>query len=287
MEAAEWAVRLIGGFYAVAGVFAMRSMAVADMIDRALDMIGGRPQAPKDKIRRILLSSGMVLTGASGVAAVLLSAWAPVLFAANIIQQWAWLAWARTAFAPEDAEDAAGRRSTCNAAIGYTLVGAVVLYLWSADRLWPLGTMPQAMVVLAALVAYAGYGWYLMRWRPRGSLAGFSDDDATEPDPDPQSEFDIAPSRIRFEVHPHRYPVVDADDGRPINHFNLLPFDLAADIEAWHDEYAGWYAERERLPPFPSPQDEARHRAGGEDFVRQLREQFGDGNVEGPFYVEI
>lgn len=286
-EVLEIAARLAGVFYALGGLVAIRAMAVSEMLDRALNMITLKQEPAKAVVRRWLLGTGAVLTGASGVAAALLSSWAVPLFAANLGAQAGWLAWARTAFPPEDEEDAVGRRRTTNAALGCAVLTLLVLYLWREGRLaGPLD--PWTAVPTAA--ATLGYGAYLLRslfWRSKGGWDGGDDDDYVEAD----GEADTVkhPSRIRFTVHPWRYPILDADDDYPYNHFDLLDIEVADEIEEWHDAYVALFiaAGEGAETVFPSEEEEAAHRAKGAEFVEYLRGTYGRDNVEGPIYVPV
>lgn len=285
-EVLEIAARLAGAFYAVGGLIAIRAMAMSEMLDRALNMITLKREPAKTVVRRWLLGAGAVLTGASGVAAALLSFWAMPLFAANLGAQAGWLAWARTAFPPEDEEDAAGRRRTTNAALGYAVLTLLVLYLWRQGRL--SGALDPWTAVPTGL-ATLGYGAYLLRglrWPSKGGWSGGGGDNA-------EADYPVDtvrhPSRIRFTVHPWRYPILDADDDYPYNHFELLDVEVAGEIEEWHDAYVALFmaAGEGAKTVFPSEAEEAAHRAKGAEFVDYLRGTYGRDNVEGPIYVPL
>lgn len=284
-EVLEIAARLAGVFYALGGLVAIRTMAVSELLDRALNMITLKREPAKAVVRRWLLGIGAALTGASGVAAALMSVWAVPLFAANLGAQAGWLAWARTAFPPEDEEDALGRRRTTNAALGYAAITLLILYLWHEGRL--AGVLdPWTAVPVAA--ATLGYGAYMLRslfWRPGGGWSGGEADEAAGSSDQPVRH----PARIRFTVHPWRYPILDAEDDYPYNHFELLDIEVADEIEAWHDAYVTLFlaAGEEATTAFPSPEEEAAHRAKGAEFVEYLRGTYGRDNVEGPFYVPL
>lgn len=289
MDFLEIAARLAGAFYALGGLVAIRSLAVSEMLDRAIAMIKLRREEPKVLVRRLLLGVGGALTGASGFAAALLSWWAVPLFLANVAAQAGWLVWARSAFPPEDEDDRKGRRSTTNAALGYAAVAVAVLYLWRDGRLAPFDHPWTAVPVAAAALGYFAYLVRSLYWAPKGGgIFGGGDGDDWEE----QRESDRVrhPARISFIVHPWRYPIVDADDDRLLNHFELLPdIEVAEEIEAWHDRYVGWFVEAvdDAATAFPTPEHEAAHRAEGERFVEYLRATYGRENVEGPVYVPI
>ena len=288
MEVLEIAARFVGAFYAFGGLIAIRSMAISELIDRAIGMINLQKEPRKAAVRRWLLGMGAVLTGASGFAAALLSWWAVPLFIANAVLQVGWLVWARFAFPPEDADEAKGRRSSTNAAVGYAAVMVAVLYLWRDGRLAPFDELWTALPVA---LATAGYFAYLIRslyWKPKGGglFGGAEDDDFEEFSKRDEVQH---PARINFVVHPWRYPIVDADDDRLLNHFDLLDVEDADEIEAWHDRYVDLFikAGEDATAVFPTPEDAAAHRAEGQKFVDLLKMIYGRENVEGPFYIPV
>lgn len=180
MAFVEYAIRAIGLFYALGAVFLIRQMAMAEVLDRALSAIELKGEATKQIVRRWLLGAGAALTGASGVAALLLSSWALPLFALNLVLQAGWLIWAASAFPPQDEEDALGRRRTLNAAFFYATVTVTVFAFGFEGRLRPWNEWQGAVPVAAATLAYFVY---LARslsgmWRPaRKERPGPADDD--------------------------------------------------------------------------------------------------------------
>ena len=285
-EIPEIAARLAGALYAVGGLIAIRAMAVSEMLDRALNMITLKREPARVVARRWLLGAGAVLTGASGVAAALLSSWAVPLFVVNLALQAGWLMWARTAFPPEDAEEAADRRRTTNAALGCAALTLLVVYLWRDGRLAAPLDPWTALPTAAALLGYGAYLVHGLRWRSKSGWDGGGDDDAAEALSDPPARH---PSRIRFTVHPWRYPILDAGDDYPHNHFDLLDIVVADEIEEWHGAYVALFAaagEGARTV-FASEEEEEAHRAKGAEFVEYLRGIYGRDNVEGPFYVPL
>ena len=280
----EYLVRGVGLLYALGAIFLIRQMALSEVLDRAIALMKARPEPRKQIVRRWLLGGGAVLTGASGVAALLLSSWALPLFVLNLVAQAIWLVWATTAFPPEDEEDALGRRRTMNAAFLCATVAATVFALAFEGRLRPWDEWQSALPVALALAGYAVYAL-----RSFGAFATGTRNETGDGLDEVQPIDRIRhPSRIRFEVHPWRYPIVDADDGRLLSHFELLPdYEMAEDIEAWHDRFVDYVSESIGGPGtvFPSPEVEAAHRAEGEKFVEYLRDTYGRDNVEGPIYL--
>lgn len=169
----EYAVRAVGLFYAVGSIFLIRQMGVAQVLDHALAALEGKRWESKLVLRHWLLGAVAALTGASGVAALLLSSWAVPLFAANLALQVGWLAWASSAFPPEDAEDALGRRRTFNAAFFFATMTMTVLALFWEGRLRPWDELATAAPVAAATLGYAVYTARHLR-----GLGGAADDRA-------------------------------------------------------------------------------------------------------------
>ncbi len=280
----EYLVRGVGALYALGAIFLIRQMAMSELLDRAIAAIKLRREPAKQLVRRWLLGGGAVLTGASGIAALLMSSWAVPLFALNLVAQAGWLAWATTAFPPEDEDDALGRRRTFNAAFLYATVTATVFALAYEGGLRPWLEVASAVPVAAALAAYTVYA--VRSFGGLGSKgADIGDSGAKD---DPPADLVRHPSRIRFEVHPWRYPIVDADDGRLLNHFELLPdFEIADEIETWHDRFVDYVsaAPERSADVFPTPDAFDTHRAEGEKFVQYLRNTYGRDNVDGPIYL--
>jgi hypothetical protein len=276
MAFVEYAIRAVGLFYALGAIFLIRQMAMSEVLDRSLRAMEGRPELAKDIVRRWLLGAGAALTGASGVAALLASSWAMPLFAANLVVQVGWLIWSSTAFPPQDEEDRLGRRRTFNAAFFYATVTATVFALGLEGLLRPWGEWQSAVPVAAGTLAYCVY-----LARTLGSLLLPMRDERSS-DPDYRQ-----PTRVRFEVHPWQYPMVDADDGRRLPHYTYLDITSANRVERWHGRFAGLAggADADASTIFASEEEEGQHRAEAESLVEMLRGIYGAENVEGPVYL--
>jgi hypothetical protein len=152
MDPIDIAARLVGAFYAFGGVMALRAVAMDALLDRALSALSASSPRRKDAVRRRVLASGAVLTALSGLGLAMMSGWAPRLFLANLTVQAGWLLWARTAFPPTDEAEARGRRSVINAAVGWIVATALVLWLEWNGRLGDPGD-PLALTVLGIAAA--------------------------------------------------------------------------------------------------------------------------------------
>lgn len=126
----EWLLRGIGTFYAVSGLLVVHALALDGVADKLLAALEGAMPA-KERTRRLLLRVGAALTISGGLALLLLSRWTLPLMLANVAAQGGWLAYARVHFAPEDADQALGRKRTINAFILYCAVTALVVWAFS------------------------------------------------------------------------------------------------------------------------------------------------------------
>ena len=285
MDVIDIVFRLVGVFYAFGGMVAIRTMVLDAALDRALAMITLKPEPARAIARRWLLGAGAVLTGVSGVALAALSQWAVPLFLVGTTLQIVWLFWARHAFPPEDADDARGRRQTTNAALGYAIVLLGVVWLANADRLAPLDQPAPGVAILLALIAFPAYLLHGLHWPKGGGFGGGDpelDDDDWSPDDTPALRH---PSRIRLVPSVYHDPLVDADDGRILDHFDYLPLDLAERIEAWRDAWVAALDPDTHEPVFANPEAEAASHADAGAIVSELEAIYGEGAVEAPEFL--
>lgn len=182
-------LRLVGAFYAFAGVVATRAAVTSLFLDRALAAIGAKKPPRAETLQFCwLLGSGM-LVGAGGLALMLLLDIAAWLFLASALAQAAYIAMlAPRYFDVADPPDARGRRQTVNAFIVYAAATAFVLWALATGRLVNWRELPWPLPAAAATALLGGIGqvaYLLGRAPPRSPLAGFADagDDA-EPPPD-------------------------------------------------------------------------------------------------------
>lgn len=266
MDIIEIVFRAVGIFYAVGALAAIRSLAFSELIDRAIDMITLKKEEPKRVVRRWLLGAGGALTGTGGVALAVMSAWAVPLFILNLAVQAGWLFWAASAFPAEDEEDAAGRRKTLNAALGYAVMAIGVVWLYRSGRLSSYGEpIPAGLTALAATF-YLALLIRQLSFRSRGNLGGGEDPDL--------------PRRVVLSLADGDALLRDAETGLALHLHAVLPFDLAEGISAWHDQWCELTADRDGC--FASSEAEAAHRAEAAEIMRELESIFGQGNVDGP-----
>jgi hypothetical protein len=169
MDATDILLRLIGAFYAFAGVVASRVAVTSHFLDRAIAAIGGKPTPRAETLQFQWLLGSAILVLASGAALVLridLAAW---LFLASALGQAAYiLVLAPRYFDLHDPPDARGRRQTINAFVLYSAATAFVLWALATGRLlsWRELPWPLAAVAAAGLIGWIAYVGHLLRKSP-------------------------------------------------------------------------------------------------------------------------
>jgi hypothetical protein len=183
-------LRLVGAFYAFAGVVATRAAVTSHFLDRAIAAIGGKPTPRAETLQFWWLLGSAVLVGAGGLALMLLLDIAAWLFLASALGQAAYIAvLAPRYFDVADPPDARGRRQTVNAFVVYAAATAFVLWALATGRLagWRELPWPVPAAAAAALLAWLGYIACLLGRAPAASpLSGFAgaDGDGADPPPD-------------------------------------------------------------------------------------------------------
>ena len=224
----------IGAFYAFAGVLVVRKIALENVMDALLEALAD-PSASKEKARTRALTVGAYLTLASGVALVLLSPLALLLFIANAAWQGGYLLWADRVLPPEDDDERRGRQQTKNAFVVYAAATAFVGWLAYVGllRAWGAAAASDAVIVAAAVFVV----WASTRLPLRGRA---KDDDVASADEEP------LPRRLRLSPTWNASPLCDAETGVPVSVFRLgLPVDLAVKIDEWDDTFQMTYNEED------------------------------------------
>ncbi len=268
----------IGAFYIFAGVVALRALRFDGLMDTVLAALESRPPAAAERWKSAILTAGAALTLASGVALATLSPLAPTLFIANAIVQGGYLAWAARALPPADADEARGRSQTQNAFVIYFVATAFVVWLHANGTLRPWPASAYTLSLEALLVgAITLAGWALMfvpRWssaRDRSIPEAFA-----APMPMP------IPVNLRLQPDWQHWPLWDADSGENVNHYHLLPIELAERIEAWDDSWQETYNGDD--PPasgFPTQALRLAYEAQGKLIAAELQRHW-KGRVETP-----
>ena len=215
----------IGLFYAVGGVLLMRRLALETVMDQVLAALGD-PDAGAEQRRTRLMTLGAVLTLASGLSLMLLSRWAPAIFAVSALAYGAYLAWSARALPPQDALERDGRRATVRAFLLYLGVFAFVLLLERAGMLrgWFEPALLEPLLLLGCSAALA---WAVQRPTRAGpSPAGLT------PREDPRAP----PRPVALRLQPgYRWPPLrDDEEGHAVDPAGLgLSAALAERIAAW------------------------------------------------------
>lgn len=163
-------LRLLGAFYAFAGVVAGRAAMTSYFIDTAISAIGGGGTDRVERHRTIWLIAAAWLVFAGGVALAAGLDVARWLFLASAAGQAVYLfGLAPMYFDTIDPPDPRGRRQTTNAFVLYVAATAFVMWAGAAGRLTALADAPAWLLALAA-AATAGYAAYVLKqlfWKGR------------------------------------------------------------------------------------------------------------------------
>lgn len=155
-------LRLVGVFYAFAGVVGVRAALTSHLIDNAIAALGGSRPNKAETGRALWLLIGALLVLAAGAALMLLldvSAW---LFGAAALGQALYVFVAAPyAFDPNDPPDAVGRSQTTNAFVLYLFATAFVVWAAYAGRLIPWSSVPWP-IGHATAIAFGAYAIYAL-----------------------------------------------------------------------------------------------------------------------------
>lgn len=240
----EWAARAIGTFYIIAGLVVIRGARQEMLLDRMIEAIElGAGKAANPAERHATFGGLLIalLTLCSGVALILLSAWALPLFALCGLTQAAFLLYVGRHLPPTTPLEALGRRRTTNAFIVYLVATAFVGWLYRDHVLrdWPPAEPAWMGGAATALVAaFAVLIWHARRLdgdsRPGNQPASVDNDEPGLYRDEPLHE--IVPGRdvLRFAPEFGCYPLWLEETGDNIDP-GRLPIDkgLKQRIEAW------------------------------------------------------
>lgn len=154
-------LRLVGAFYAFAGVVAMRAALTSYFMDTAIAAIGGGQADPVERQRSYWLIGAAWLVFAGGAALMAGLDLARWLFVASAAGQAIYIfALAPMYFDKVDPPDPRGRRQTTNAFVVYVAATALVLWAGAVGRLVPVADAHPAlrgavMLACGALAVYA------------------------------------------------------------------------------------------------------------------------------------
>lgn len=277
MDAAQLLPRIVGVFYLLAGLAGVHAMAMDSLMDKMLAALTLKPTPRAEFVRRWMLVSGSFAVGLSGAALMVLSLWAVPLFLLAAGLQWGWLGWARRGYPATSALEAKGRSQTTNAALIYSVMTALVVWLGLSGRLQPWFD-PWALFIPLVAIALSLFAIRHLLRRPKsragGSFDGEDEDQVIPP----------APHRVRLAPAWGGYPLRDADTDQGVSLDDYLPGELADRLYEWSCAFHGGDDEdaREFWAEFDDAASEAAHRAEGDSIVAGLRTLFQ--SAEGPVY---
>lgn len=156
MSSVEFALRLIGAFYVLAGLFAAWQMMMEACLDRTLAGLTLKPVPRADRLRGRWMLGVAASVFAGGVLLLALSVLALPAFLAGAAAQGAYLSHvAPRIIDPEEPPDPAGRRGTRNAFLIYLTATAFVVWAAAAGHLrWPGEDPWPAAIACVAIAAY-------------------------------------------------------------------------------------------------------------------------------------
>ena len=177
VELTDILLRVIGAFYAFAGLVATRSAMMSRFIDQAIAAISLEKPKSVETARSVWMLGGAALVLIGGVfllAGLELAAWT---FAASALAQASYIYVVAPRYLDdEDPPDVQGRQQTTNAFFIYAAATAFILWAAYRGRLVGVGeaSTPALVAVGGALLLYAGYVGKALWWHPRKTSSGFS-----------------------------------------------------------------------------------------------------------------
>ncbi len=166
------ALRLIGAFYCFGSIIGARMVTRYSFIDHAIEAISGKKQPAAEKLRETIMIAGLLPVFAGGLALMLLSPFAPWLFALGVIWQAIYLGWFAPRYLdPHDDPGAEGRAKTWRAFALYTVCTALVLGGAFAGLLEGPSSVLAAALGAAATAAFGVWAFRALL-NPMGKRSG-------------------------------------------------------------------------------------------------------------------
>ncbi len=167
MDPTDIGLRIVGAFYAFAGVVATRAAITSNMLDRALAQISMKKMPFHETAQTAWLVMASLIVLAGGAALMLKADVAVWLFLGSAVLQALYIfAVAPHFFDREDPPDANGRQRTTNAFVIYLGATALVVWAFTTGKLLRLDQLPPPVILGTAstLLLYAGYVlWMLVK----------------------------------------------------------------------------------------------------------------------------
>ena len=292
MDGTDIALRVIGAFYAFAGLVTARMGLTSNLVDHAIAAIAMQKPDRIEIHRTIWLLSLSTLTFASGVCLMLMLAPAVWLFVVcAFVQALYFVVLGPYYFDAKEPPDPLGRRRSINAFVLYCAATAFVVWAAYVGRLIPI---PEASgwllgAAAAAITLHVGYiarhMWFPAKRKP--SFGGFGDDDdQTYSDSDDSaldySGMPASSKRFKLMADYGTFPLWAMDDGL-IGDFAPQDLgaseELTADLWAWANDFelslnaddpadSRWSADRHK-----------QHVADGVALARRIKRELPDREV--------
>lgn len=167
MDPTDIGLRIVGTFYAFAGVIATRAAITSSFLDRALSQISMKKTPFRETAQTAWLIAASLIVLAGGAALMLKLGLAVWLFLLSAVLQALYIFLvAPRFFDVADPPDAVGRQRTTNAFVIYLAATALVVWAFAAGRLLRLDQLPPPALLGTAstLLLYVGYVvWTLLR----------------------------------------------------------------------------------------------------------------------------
>jgi hypothetical protein len=234
-------LRLVGAFYAFAGVVAARAGLMSALMDTALAGITLKKVSFRERALSWWLLASAWLVFASGALLMVLAREAMWAFILCALTQafYLWIA-APYYFDAEDPPDAAGRRQTTNAFFIY--MGVTMLVIWaSGSVLTPIVDLSPVIQSVAA-VALAGFAAFVI-WqsvsatRAPATFPSYDDFGGDDANDQTSRKFDPRMPRLELARDGGPSPVRNQRTGAWVALDSLaLSDDLRIDLDAWHRE---------------------------------------------------
>lgn len=159
-DISDIALRIVGAFYAFAGIVATRAMLMSYFLDRAISALSREKLSKAEVGRSVWLGIASVFIFVGGVALAILHEAAAWIFLASATAQAVYLAiLAPFIFDRADPPDGKGRQQSINAFAVYLAATAFVLWAASSGHLQQTADHQPAIIAVAivATVAFLGY----------------------------------------------------------------------------------------------------------------------------------
>lgn len=248
MDGTDIALRVIGAFYAFAGLVTARMGLTSNLVDHAIAAIAMQKPDRIEIHRTMWLLSLSTLTFSSGVCLMLLlepAVWLFVLCA--LVQALYFVALGPYYFDATEPPDPLGRRRSINAFVLYCAATAFVVWAAYSDRLVPIPAA-SGWLLSAAVAAIALHVGYIMRhmfFPPKRTSAfgDFGDDTASDYVDDTPLDHTGLPAsskRIKVMCDYSTYPLWAMDEGLM---GDFAPQDLgvsdalSVDLWTWANEF--------------------------------------------------